>query len=187
MVIRNVPKGQHTSFVGLMRFKQPGFLRGVSPSVTDGDWFADHWYNNPTELGPTNPNNAKAVYVESVFTPIIFAKLIAKMAHGLAVFRYGVDGFDPFLTDLILGKDFQHPFYFIGTEDNIPPKDPLPWNANIHLLTTTKTISGTILRAGDHLIVVRVRIFADLGAPVYKAIVGKHRVERARLKPYDKC
>jgi len=179
---RDVPYEKHLSLLVLARFKPAGFLRGLSQQASMADAFLGNWILS--ELSETEPQNP--VYVETEFSIPAFAKLIAKIAHAYAVFRHGVEGFDPFLADFILGKDFPYPFYFIGGEARVEPREKCPWHLMDSRLVGTRPVVGNIWVPRQQPILVRVRIFADLGAPIYQAIVGKYRHDRARLKPYER-
>lgn len=49
------------------------------------------------------------------FDAIIFARLLAKIAHASAIALFGMDGFEPFLPRLILNKNTVMPYY-VGTD-----------------------------------------------------------------------
>jgi hypothetical protein len=157
---RRVPYDHHVSIVVLHAFNLPGFLRGVSPGDSGKDYFRKLWrfviMPKETLITP--------IYVETEFSEVVFLRLIAKIAHGFAVLRYGIDGFEPF---------FPHYPYYLGTEPDAPPS-----------LASAYYVRNSRI-PGDGSIVERVRIFADLGAPIYTAVVGKYQHDRARLKPYD--
>lgn len=168
--LEGVPFDEHPTILTLYRLDMPGWLRGLEPQDNDNNFIRGIWSNHITPAQFKQPSITR-----TTAHLIPHLKLMAKIAHGFAVYRYGIDGFEPFLTDFIRGKDFPHPSFFIdGDWGPIPPATPHPWH-----------IRSSIAPYGN-LILVRLRIFAMLGAPVYLVIVGKHKPDSARLKPYDR-
>jgi hypothetical protein len=118
------------------------------------------------KLGPT----AK-VYFE--FSPNLFCRMIAKIAHCQAVATLGVDAFDHYLPGLILGRSEIISHYVGGAayiEHPNPPEGPV--SEISHELYFRE---GIALRTGTRLIAVTVRLFSNLNAPGYEAIVGSYR------------
>jgi hypothetical protein len=96
-----------------------------------------------------------------------FARMLAKIAHGLAAAEIGVDHFDAALPDLILGRTDELSSYLVGAwtdpYEHDPPHVPLhqvglgmkPWGQR-------------------WLISARIKLFANLpNAPVYQVIIGE--------------
>jgi hypothetical protein len=115
---RDVPYDQHPAFMRLEAFKTPGVLRGLSPEESVRDYMAGWQWVHAEHFTP-NP------YFHSVrssmpFEVVTFARLIAKIAHCITVRAEGVDGFEPFLTDIIRGKDLSKLWYFVGGLDTRP-------------------------------------------------------------------
>ncbi|MEY9358964.1 hypothetical protein ABH994_001685 [Bradyrhizobium yuanmingense] len=161
---------EHPTLLSLYKFDMPGWLRGLQLESDNDDFVRGVWtYQIVT------PQQRPAL--ARIRLPLLpYLKLLAKIAHGFAVFRYGIDGFEPFLTDFIRGKQTPHPSLFIGCDwGPIPPATGHPW----HVRSTLSPYGGLVL--------VRVRIFAMLGAPVYLIIVGKHRPESAQREPYGRA
>lgn len=100
----------------------------------------------------------RTVEVQALFRPLPFIRLIAKVAHGLAVAQYGLDAFD---------KLYLAPFIH-GTEENVGK-----W-----LGSSTTNHTGidalhtyTIEVINDE-VVVYVRLFASFEGPEYTVVVG---------------
>jgi hypothetical protein len=172
--IREVPYAQHPAFVRIAAFKAPGILRHLTPEQSANDYLAG-WCWNHMEQFQMNPS-FHSVRVRSTFHPIIFARMIAKVAHCVAVQRFGVDGFEPFLTEIIRGIDLSKTWYFIGGDD-VRPVVPIA----SHLLA--RLFIGEPKTEGDY-IFAEIRLFANLGAPIYYAIVGQNPKRGIGLQPY---
>lgn len=87
----------------LPAFDAPGIMRGLTPEETNRQDNPGYWF----WTGKTNgceENKYGAVTKTSLSFPI-FRRLLAKTAHGFAACQLGIDGFEPLLLDVILGKD----------------------------------------------------------------------------------
>ena len=98
-----------------------------------------------------------------------FCLFLAKIAHGFAVEMLGLEGFNPFLCDPIIRQYTGGPdiwldrYHYVGGD----PTDFAPSDA-LH------EISIQILSIyGKQLVVVGVRLYAILGAPLYYVVVGE--------------
>jgi hypothetical protein len=105
----------------------------------------------------------KSFATETKFHAEIFARLLAKTAHCSLVAQYGLDSFKPYLLDIILGKDISKIWWYIGGSPLIPTKTNQPYE-----------ISNAMIEDGYHAadLICDVQIFADLGAPGYRIVVG---------------
>ena len=93
------------------------------------------------------------------------SRFIAKIAHGAAVAEYGLDGFDAWLPEFILGNDVSNFDYFVAGHEN-----------------------ATAEREGDHKIMLGtwdndgirlgalVRLFCKYGGPDYTVAVGQLKI-----------
>ena len=113
---------------------------------------------------------AKEHNLESIFfaAPMrnTFAQLLAKIAYGMAVAKYGIDAIsEVYVLPCILGtKDDVG--RWVGCEDSKITPDLLPRVKPFHmieLLETNKEISA------------KIRLFASFQTPEYLVIVGKLR------------
>jgi hypothetical protein len=94
-----------------------------------------------------------------------FCRMLAKIGHAFAVFELGVDGFTPMLTDIIRDPD-RSSRAAIGFIGGLHPAPPAP--RSLHEMKVGRaTIAG-----GPTFVVVRLRLFAQFGAPVYSVVVG---------------
>jgi hypothetical protein len=87
--------------------------------------------------------------------------MIAKVAHGAAIWSFGLENIESFLPPLILGDDLSSAFYLVGGEPGDLPPSSLPYQLMVQR-TTTKEIH------------VCIKLFAALGAPTYRVVVGRH-------------
>lgn len=94
-----------------------------------------------------------------------YVRMIAKIGHSLAVSRYGLSHFIPFLRHIILHETGPEAFEFIGGR----PEGPHDTD-ELHGLTLRTLQVGTRI-----LLVAEIRLFATLGAPIHLAVVGELR------------
>jgi hypothetical protein len=94
----------------------------------------------------------------------LFCRMIAKIAHAFAMGTMGPERFEPILPELIRDPDLTSRAIlpFIGGQ---PIKSPSPERRH-HLEHTSVEIDGKIY------FLVNVRLFANLGAPIYCAVIG---------------
>ncbi len=94
--------------------------------------------------------------------PLIFTRMLAKIAYGHAVTIFGLGTFKPLLIDHIRnGLDNPNPF--IGGPAEKPPAEPF-----LHRLTSSR-----VSARGKDYILTEVRLLAQLGAPSYLVLVGE--------------
>jgi hypothetical protein len=140
----------------------------LPPSVVAG-WDASH--NETFRLHVINGtiegnHGSNLKYVPTTFQVSWqrYARLIAKIAHGYCVRKYGVDGIEPFLLDIILGRtgDDREIWRFVGgTESPVTAQQE-------HF------VSVQPLRIhGKTLISVHVQLFTSKGTPIYWVIAGR--------------
>lgn len=148
-----LPPSLAAAKVVLPTWEGPRFFMGPSP---DGKIHGGHWCSvDPAALG-------EDIIVVKINVALV-ARAIAKIAHCTAVAAYGLDGFVPFLPKLILGEDdrFDH---FVGCVETPADREDTTHWSKLHTYdhpTEGRTIVG------------RVRLFANLGAPVYHSAVGR--------------
>ena len=90
-----------------------------------------------------------------------FGRMLAKMAHGFAVARYGLDSIHPFLPDVILGTN-KNVTRFVGSRGEVPPKENKAFSMSMECVN----------EAYWSLIVSEIRLFPFLGGPDYQVVVG---------------
>jgi hypothetical protein len=92
------------------------------------------------------------------------ARLLAKIAHAASVAEYGLDAFDPWLCDFILGKDDCTLHYYVAGHENKTVD-----NNGVHSISL-----GTWANDGVR-IGARIRLFCNHGTPDYEVAVGKFK------------
>jgi hypothetical protein len=165
--VQQIPLAEHPTVLFMEAFNPPGLFSGRSASDSARNYIAGIWAENKAfaeaktaeELQRFYPEGAK-ILINGEFNPFMMARMLAKIAHGVAVFHYGLDGFRPFLLDIISGKDLRETFYYVGGEPNMSVKDTTPLKIGCGIERTTGYIT------------VSIRLFANLGAPVYMVAVG---------------
>lgn len=112
-----------------------------------------------------------------------FCQFLAKTAHAFAVAELGLDGFNPLLTNSIRSR-FDQPLDWPDRYDYVggDPRDFAPCDA-LHQLGW-----GFVSRDGRDFLVVLLRLFAYLGAPVFQVVVGDFTPEqKARARALAKA
>jgi hypothetical protein len=123
---------------------------------------------NVTPMGKDIIERAKKLKKEINLTrglsALQFYRLIAKIAHSFAVAELGFT-FEPYLINLIEANPPLFASHLVGGG---LADDPSP-GFDLHEIEFAPSIEGPI---GDELIMVRVRLFANLGGPNHYAVVG---------------
>lgn len=102
-----------------------------------------------------------------LYDVVKFSRVLAKMAHGFALNRFGFEQLDCFLPDFILGLDSSG-FNFIGGLGSSGFSEPEI--SDLHRINIITELPVNKLR----LVVVYIRLFARYGAPTYKIIAGRY-------------
>jgi hypothetical protein len=98
------------------------------------------------------------------FHPELFSKMLAKIAHSLAM-ATARGRFNPLLPQYIVGDTKDHlTGFLVGGDPNQQP--PSKTDFEVSLLRTRSIVGVEYLMA-------RIRIFGDLGTPVYYVVVGE--------------
>ena len=100
-----------------------------------------------------------------------FLRFLAKTAHAYSVAELGIDGFSPYLNDIILNERHDLSEYVGGT---------FPLSAD-----EIRQADSVFLAIGglDHLVAVRLQFYPSLNSPGYAVIVGERNSKTdARIK-----
>lgn len=160
---REVLYEEHATPLFLPRFKLPGMMRGLSPAAAWQDHFDGPWFHNE----PVNPSQAAMpMWVEEKIGNVVVARTLAKIAHGMAIWTFGRNSFESFLTDIILGKDLSKTFFYVGGRPGLMP----PHKTHLHI----ETARGNLPGSKEKLVFVEIRLFADRGPPAYRVIAGRY-------------
>jgi hypothetical protein len=177
---RTVPVKDHPYFTAIPVWGPPGILTGADHTAGFQAMQVHlfHWIppNIRETLHLKPEDDAKLIFPSFPLNEERYARAIAKIAYCHAVAQFGLGGFDALnLPDLIIGRESQTriPFY-VGGElaDSPPPGDP---TVKHFIRTSTMDLAGDL--AGNKLIVVEVRIYANSGtqtngAPIYRIVCG---------------
>jgi hypothetical protein len=163
-VVMHLPLDAHPTMLFLMVFNAPGILcaRTVGRSGIQGAW--------AQELGNRVQgfvNRGVRNFASPSMDTVRFCQLLAKIAHGFAVAELGLDGFMPMLPPFIL-REF-------GAKENWPNcyhvvgGNPFDWAPDeaLHVL------GWGFPDSGHQYLVVLIRLFANLGAPIFQVVVGE--------------
>jgi hypothetical protein len=88
--------------------------------------------------------------------------MLAKISHSYAAARLGLNGFTPLLLDHILRTE-GYPWHFVGGRDG-----DVPTSNALHEIGHEEYEAK-----GRRYLLVRVRLFAHLGAPDYFVVTGE--------------
>jgi hypothetical protein len=108
------------------------------------------------------PDGAASVGVELKADALAFARMLAKIALGLAFLWVGADNFIPFVRAIILGTDEDVLFRVGGLCDQIP--DPPKTPDALHDIE--------IREIGGGYLVAQIQLFSNAGGPVNYVVVG---------------
>jgi len=159
-----VASGEHPATLILPVFAKPRILTlpGEERRETFIMWLALPDYGF---LSLPQRHNAWAIRL-GAFEILSFCRLLAKISHGAAFLdRDWTNSWQPLLPDLILGRTDKYDILVGGTDrvENAPEKKDFP------VLFESVDI-GT-----QRYLVAELRLFAWLGTPVYRVVVGRKR------------
>jgi hypothetical protein len=98
-----------------------------------------------------------------VLHSLSFCRMLAKIAHSMAVVSMGFDGFRPFLNAFILrGEGFIHRYVGGEIENNEPASD-----ATHEIIVYAHPLNDVVL------VVAKIRLFANGGGPIFLVVVGE--------------
>jgi hypothetical protein len=138
----------------------PGILIGRPAEIPS---FNGAWVKPFLEDGPRMPAGLQGMATPALDTHK-FMQFLAKIAHCYAVSVVG-DEMKPLLPDIILTDPAPPPnFHLIGGHGNTNPGDA---TVNLHELEL-----GWETSSGVEYAIVRIRMFAKLGAPIYRVVTG---------------
>jgi hypothetical protein len=162
---------QHPSSFILAIFPPPGIVLGQEP--TNKFKILAPWIHAPhaADAKAHIAEHGGIGFIAGQFFPMRFGRMLAKIAHGVAVSTYGPNGFAQFLPDIILGKSDTVP-HFVGTEFADPKTAKLDLRPVPDLLHQLN-IAEYLVNDKDHLIIASIRLFAYLGAPTFSVVVGR--------------
>jgi len=171
-VTRMVPRAELPVWLALPLFDLPGILNDDVPapltSVQTWIWEAN---DARDRLQMLRQPGDKSIRLEIATKPEMFARAIAKIGHAFAVGRFSIDGFRPYLPDIIFGRNPNIAYLIGGAE---PPTTPQTLPLGTHR-ASHHTMTATLLaREGKPtLLATTIRLFSFTGSPAYWVIVGE--------------
>ena len=155
----------------MFAFPRPGILAGLTPEESanvrlPGLWFYGQQDEAARLWTKENYPDAKRHGAVASFHPVLFQKMLAKIAHSFAVAEIGYGKFNPLLPKAIIGEAPWQPGYLVGGNPNEPPPSEYINEIGFRNQVSIK---------GQPYLVVRIRLFANLGAPTYYVVVSDLR------------
>jgi hypothetical protein len=155
-----IPKEQHPYWLPTCGFAPAGVLTNADPNfrplvemclLPGHDWQA-RW-------GLQSHNAQIEMFVDSR----IYARMLAKIAHAFAVATFGLDSFEPFLPNVILGHSDAGHHYVGGVEREMDNRN--------RVATILHSIGS---ERHNEWLIVRLRLFSFIeGTPNYVIVVGR--------------
>jgi hypothetical protein len=144
----------------LLQLGPPGILSGRPPHEAH---MHDGWVLNLSgDWGMASRKHGVRTMMSPVVNTQHLCQFLAKIAHGYATFTLW-DQFEPLLNEFIRTGETVGRFHFVGGNiENSPPSE------NLHELGIDWWKVGQVDYA-----VVRIRLFASLGAPTYLVVAGR--------------
>jgi hypothetical protein len=181
--VRAVPRDALPAVVMLPILPPPGIFHDQVPAPIAK---FDPWVWIAHDLTPSISPFLRQEEVEGRLlvniNALVFARMLAKIAHAATVGWLGVDAFKPFLTPLILGHH-DNAGYLVGGA--APPTEPLPPQPYRKDTLHHRMLIIPMSAAGKpHLLAVTIQLFLHIGSPTYWVIVGEpsdETLERLRV------
>src|SRR5262249_23535028 len=169
---RKVPADKAPGVSVFPIFPPPGLLTGQAPSdqcsiikcqILDSASDGAHRQKLLVQSG------FKGALAYAQFQPMAFLQVVAKIAHGYAVFNVGLEGFKPLLLPIILGES-QSGSFLVGNAHPPMPTLPTPPDGRRYQIAAFQCESG-----GEKYLGALIRLFATERplTPVYAAIFGQ--------------
>lgn len=132
-----------------------------APQVEQTPWL----FIPPPDIDALSSLYGITSWASNSFDTVSFARMLAKIAHCLAIGERGSGSFIPFLSEIILnerGLDFLR---FVGSYG--APCEPVAGDL------THKFVLMTEVADGQRYLTCHLRLFASFGAPGYRVVVGQ--------------
>jgi hypothetical protein len=149
--------------VPLYKFKEARIFSGALRGDDNLHWTMDFLASHDDEMEMQRKFPEWNRQHEILTRPYQFARLLAKISFSYAVAEYGLAGFTPLVTDIILGKSDD---YFCTVGGSLDIQDAISGGDHI---TNIKIIVRGHNRA---LLFVEVRLFSQIRTPSYHVAVG---------------
>lgn len=164
-----LPIQVHPGLMMLPIYMAPGIMasRPEGMSTMCGFWSC------AVNFDPINLSNKKITSIKCEIDTVLFSQMLAKIAHSFLVAELGLDAFQPTLKDFIIKKfdkdeKISDEIDYLGGAVDLEPA-----SSNFHEIGWYQYGYGSLLY-----LVVRIRLFAKLGAPTYHVVAGYVRDQR---------
>jgi hypothetical protein len=147
----------------LHAFYMPALITGILTPDYPAMWVQAALGKNLHKAVGEKYERATRVQTQSRFHPELFAKMLAKIGHSFAVAEAN-GKFRPLLGRAIIGKEPWRSGYYVGGDPNWWPKSEYLNEVSLQQMTGAD---------GKTYCVAQIRLFGDLGAPVYYVVVGE--------------
>ncbi|UFS77246.1 hypothetical protein LPB73_07670 [Tardiphaga sp. 37S4] len=179
---RSVQRNLLPTMLSLPLFPAAGLLEDRAPApihvVDNWIWFAEDPAQRMSKL--LQPGEF-GWQLPAAVNGSTFARMLAKIAHSIAVGWLGISAYEHLLPPLILGNDPNIGYPVGGAEGPTEPDPPIPYGPKTHH-HTLKVIPMSSPGKRD-ILAVNIRLFKHIGTPSYWVIVGFPTMETvARLK-----
>jgi len=160
----SLPLSEQPLCLQMFGFYPPDILLGVEPRDRDLPFGLWSCMRDSGELGGLLAKYGPGNYgFGTELHPMFFARMLAKIAYAFAIAELG-SGFSPTLLDTIKNVSPPHAAYYVGGSLTSEPS-----SSHKHELSITRES-----HLGRRLINIRIRLFSDLGSPVYYCIAGEY-------------
>jgi hypothetical protein len=168
---RQVPREKLPPVLFLPILEPPGFFDQQPAPITKFETW--HWIAEDSAIRMSKLLEPEDVgwKIHGDVKPLVFARMLAKIAHAATVGWLGLDSFKPYLPPLILGED-ENAAYLVGAAE--PPTAPAP--AQPYSEKTLHHILKIIPMSSPgkpDLLAASIRLFLHIGTPTYWVIVGE--------------
>lgn len=166
-----VPIEDYPASLLLATFDAPHLLTGVifGDDQVAGVWM--HYFKDVAEL--LAKKYGLDVFATTSLDVFALCRTLGKIAHAYTVAELGIDGFVHMLPNYIVGQHYDEwASYYVG---GLPRAEPS--TSNLHEIEI-EIPTGETWRY----VVVRIRLFASVGAPTYRIVSGQRL---APTKPVD--
>jgi hypothetical protein len=183
--VRQIPRDKLPAMVALPILTTAGFFNDqvAAPITAFTPWIWTAEDPLPHLKPFFNPLEVHA-HIDIRINPLVFAKMLAKIAHAVSVGWIGLESFRPYLPPLILGNDDKAAYLIGGAKPPTDPDPPQPYSdATLHHILKLQPMSSP---GKADILVAEIRLFKHIGSPTYYVIVGELLpIGLERLTPKD--
>lgn len=168
---RLVPVRDYPGMLVLLNHQPAGILQGRDPNAGSHGVPFVRQITGDERVKSLEARGIRALHYREL-QPDLFARFIAKVALGVAVAVYGLDGFLNAVSDVILRRD-TNPYHWVGGTTPGMSEFPPPSGAMVlHRVLAYRRDLGDV----PHLLV-QLQLCTHLDAPFYTVVVGKMTAE----------